>query len=68
MMKMESNKFVSNVHHEKPIANEYRSMVETFNFMKANWNVFAIMELIGRHLVIQRDTHHKMTRNIRKGI
>lgn len=36
MMKMESNKFVSNVHHEKPSATEYRSMVETSNFMKAN--------------------------------
>lgn len=32
---MEKNKFVSNVHHEKPSATEYRSTVETFNFMKA---------------------------------
>lgn len=36
MMKMESNKFVSNAHHEKPSATEYLIMVETFNFMKAN--------------------------------
>lgn len=33
---MESNKFVSNIHHEKPSATEYRSMVETFYFMKGN--------------------------------
>lgn len=64
IMKMESNTLVSNVHHEKPSATKYCSMVETFNYMKANSNVFAITELTGCHLVIHRVNHHKMTRNI----